>query len=259
MNVSEVEIAHRIQQFGTEKPVLGKVVESDFTRRAYRVAQSMLRSYQDLAGPRDRYEWETTDQLAGEAIRRGAMQKHSELTGLLDILSERRPANLMEIGTGRGGTFFALAHVAMAHGRLASVDLPNGEFGGGYTRRGQKRIESYTLPTQGLEMLRADSHDPNTYAEVTDWLEDEPLDFLMIDGDHSREGVRQDWEMYSPLVGLGGVVAFHDVAPNEADPKCQVSGFWNEIKDAHDTVEIIEPPASDDVGRWGGIGVVFVK
>jgi len=32
------------------------------------------------------------------------------------------------------------------------------------------------------------------------------LDFLFIDGDHSYEGVRRDFEMYSPLVREGGII-----------------------------------------------------
>ena len=37
------------------------------------------------------------------------------------------------------------------------------------------------------------------------------LSFVFFDGDHSAEGVRQDWEAYRPLLGPGAVVAFHDV------------------------------------------------
>lgn len=38
-----------------------------------------------------------------------------------------------------------------------------------------------------------------------------PLSLVFFDGDHSYEGIRRDWEAYAPLVGPGGVVAFHDV------------------------------------------------
>jgi len=37
-----------------------------------------------------------------------------------------------------------------------------------------------------------------------------PIDFLFIDGDHSFEGIRGDWETWSPLISKGGVVALHD-------------------------------------------------
>lgn len=253
-----MERAHRVHQFCQEKPILDDLVQSETVRKVYRVGQRALRFYNDLTAPSGRVEWDSPSDLANKAIKRGAMQKQKEFESLLSLLAEDRPQNVMEIGTANGGTFFALAHVALDGAKLTSVDLPNGDFGGGYTKRGQKRIESYAHPAQELGLFRADSHDLNTYAEVVDWLEDEPVDFLMIDGDHSREGVTQDWEMYAPLVGSGGIIAFHDVAPHESDPKCQVSGLWQEIKASHATSEFIEQPTAEGKGQWGGIGIVHV-
>jgi hypothetical protein len=36
------------------------------------------------------------------------------------------------------------------------------------------------------------------------------VEFLFIDGDHSYEGLRGDWEGWSPWIAPGGVVALHD-------------------------------------------------
>jgi predicted O-methyltransferase YrrM len=37
-----------------------------------------------------------------------------------------------------------------------------------------------------------------------------PIDMLFIDGDHSYEGVKRDWELFSPHIVPFGVVVFHD-------------------------------------------------
>ena len=37
-----------------------------------------------------------------------------------------------------------------------------------------------------------------------------PIDFIFIDGDHSYEGLRRDWESWRDMVAPGGVVALHD-------------------------------------------------
>ena len=58
-------------------------------------------------------------------------------------------------------------------------------------------------------------------------LKDNKVDFLFIDGDHSHEGVKKDFEMYSPLVRKGGIIAFHDIVPFGYPT---LHKFWNEVK-----------------------------
>jgi predicted O-methyltransferase YrrM len=38
----------------------------------------------------------------------------------------------------------------------------------------------------------------------------ELVEFIFIDGDHTYEAVRADWEAWSSLVAPGGIVALHD-------------------------------------------------
>jgi predicted O-methyltransferase YrrM len=65
--------------------------------------------------------------------------------------------------------------------------------------------------------VRADSHQMDTLEQVKQLFGGSEIDFLFIDGDHSYEGVKRDWEMYSTLVRKGGIIAFHDVASNYGD------------------------------------------
>jgi predicted O-methyltransferase YrrM len=37
-----------------------------------------------------------------------------------------------------------------------------------------------------------------------------PVDLVFVDGDHSEDACRRDWELWHPFVEPGGVVAFHD-------------------------------------------------
>jgi hypothetical protein len=41
------------------------------------------------------------------------------------------------------------------------------------------------------------------------WLTD-PIGLLFIDGEHTYEAVKQDYELYEPRVVSGGVIIFHD-------------------------------------------------
>jgi hypothetical protein len=44
--------------------------------------------------------------------------------------------------------------------------------------------------------------------------QDIKIDFLFIDGDHSYEGVKKDFELYSKLLSNNGVIILHDSDPN---------------------------------------------
>jgi hypothetical protein len=74
----------------------------------------------------------------------------------------------------------------------------------------------------------------------------------MIDADHSYEGVRRDYTLYTPLLAADGFVALHDVIPNRFDPEIEVHRFWEELKATHDTEELVA-----DYGQGNlGIGIV---
>jgi predicted O-methyltransferase YrrM len=195
--------------------------------------------------------------LAREAQRRGAMQKVAELAPLLALLAKRRPTTVVEIGTYRGGCFYALCRAADEHATLVSIDLPGGLFGGGYTHEEFSAIQSYGLPTQSLHFLACDSQEASTRDAVVERLGGHPINFLMIDGDHRYDGVRRDFELYSPLVASDGVIAFHDILPHPRAPLCQVDVFWNEIKDRYRHLEFVDPGEDWGGGQWGGIGVLF--
>jgi hypothetical protein len=126
----------------------------------------------------DRAFWRTRVwkciRLARQAQERGAMQKVTELAPLLTLLAKRRPATVVEIGTYRGGTFYALCNIADRNAVLVSVDLPGGLFGGGYTDDELRSLRGYGSPTQSLHFLSADSQQASTRDEVVELLDARP-------------------------------------------------------------------------------------
>jgi len=59
-------------------------------------------------------------------------QVKEEISDLLKILARRKPKSILEIGTAGGGTLFLFSRVSSPDAIIISIDLPGGQFGGGY-------------------------------------------------------------------------------------------------------------------------------
>lgn len=180
-------------------------------------------------------------------------QIRSEYARLATLVHERKPQVIVEIGTANGGTLVAWCAVAPPQAVIVSIDLPGGIHGGGYAYWRSSIYRRFAQPKQTLHLLRADSHLPATRERLQALLPPQGIDFLFIDGDHTYAGVKADFEMYSPLVRLGGLVALHDICKHPPEMDCHVDDFWRELQQKYKTSEIIE-----NVNQGGfGIGVVF--
>jgi predicted O-methyltransferase YrrM len=192
--------------------------------------------------------------LAVEEVTIAPAQVRSEIESLLKMLEAKPPRRVLEIGTAKGGTLFLLSRVARADAGLASIDLPGGEFGGGYGRAWVPLLKALPQKGQTLKLMRANSHEPRTLYEVRQWLGGHPLDVLFIDGDHRFDGVRHDFLTYGPLVRAGGLIAIHDIVPGSAHMVGGVPRFWQRVQSSYTTREFVH-----DWQQGGfGIGVVEV-
>jgi predicted O-methyltransferase YrrM len=191
-------------------------------------------------------------QVARESLAAGAIQKVPELAPLIALVKARRPQGVVEIGSFLGGTLAAWCKVAAPDAVLVSVDLPDES----ETPATPDDLQRLVRSRQRLEVVRGDSHADGTRREVEAGLAGREVDFLMIDADHSYDGVRRDFELYAPLVRDGGLVAFHDIVRHTGLPNIDVARFWAEIRDRYEHEEFISPGRDAGFGPWGGIGVL---
>lgn len=188
-----------------------------------------------------------------------SIQQPPEIIGLLELLHRKQPQAVCEIGSALGGTSFLLARAASPGATIVLIDQA---FDGARTGA----LRRFAGPQQRVVCIGGDSTDPGVRRGLERALGGRPLDFLLIDGDHSYEGVATDFALYSPLVRAGGLIAFHDILPDHGarggTPTGNWSGgvprLWEELKTRYPGAarEFIANPEQDGYGigvlTWPG-------
>jgi predicted O-methyltransferase YrrM len=187
---------------------------------------------------------------SGGAIR--PLQNPWEIGELMKRVRAKQPRVIVEIGTAKGGTLFLFCQHAADDATIISLDLPFGRNGGGYPKWKEKLYAKFAKPGQTLHLMRANSHLDETRTRIEALLKGRKIDVLMIDADHSYEGVKRDYDLYSPLLADDGFIAMHDVILNRFDPEIEVHRFWDELKATEKTEELVHNYGQGNLG----IGIV---
>jgi predicted O-methyltransferase YrrM len=162
--------------------------------------------------PRDRAQAimaRTLQQSAG-------MMHQKDIEALSALLLSLKPKRIFEIGTFRGASselmlrllpkaeVISIAYVSETQGKrqFNNDELTVDEVGALVSAENRDR---YT-------QLIGDSHKIDPDAFVRDHGR---MDLVFIDGDHSREGVRQDTALARAILAPDGAIAWHDANPKQ--------------------------------------------
>ena len=139
-------------------------------------------------------------------------QYQKEIQGFIQLLLDEGCKSYLEIGCRYGDTWHAVGMALPKHSKLVAVDLPGAKSGqkhkGGhqnsfiYLKRAKKDLQRHN---RDAHVIIGDSQDKIIIGTVK-WFA--PFDAILIDGDHTANGVRQDLENYGPMAKF---VAFHDI------------------------------------------------
>lgn len=190
--------------------------------------------------------------IIAEAYKLYMPQVESEISDLAnlvqnDIVDKREndpfyQYNILEIGTKFGGTFY-IWNTINPYGMNISIDMSDGGQHGGVSEEDMDKRDLWFYERfDNCHFIRDDSHDPWTQIKLLSYLRPsktdilagriEPsIDFLFIDGDHTYEGVKADFKMYSPFMKNGAIIAFHDIVISDRHHQrdVYVGEFWKDI------------------------------
>ena len=117
------------------------------------------------------------------------VQKRTEILKLTQLLQKLKPKTICDIGSSGGGTLRLFCQYAVENARILSIDINNMAIR-------QAAHPHLARPQQEITVLNADSHVAETIDYAKKWLNNETFDFIFIDGDHSYDGVGQDFRFY---------------------------------------------------------------
>jgi len=186
-------------------------------------------------------------------------QKPEEFKQFLEVLSNQKNKRYaLEIGSNYGGTSYALCHI---YDYVISLDIKHHE----NFDRIKEEFPNYSYIISDSTL--------NDTVKIIKNLGIE-FDFIFIDGDHSYDGVKNDYDKYKQFLSHDGFLGFHDIIPSEETEKYNifVHKFFNELKETYNEVyefiatekdpfyrkdnlfhKILE---NQPYGIWGGIGLI---
>lgn len=155
-------------------------------------------------------------EVRSHAFRRAKASRIQFHSGLGDssallygLVRSMKPKVCVEIGSARGNSACAVASALKENGsgKLYAIDphIPT-------DWNDEHSVDTFATLRANLGRLGLVEQ-----VEIVRSMSDEaaaswrlPIDLIFIDGDHTYEGVKRDWDLFTPHVGTFGVVVFHD-------------------------------------------------
>jgi hypothetical protein len=152
---------------------------------------------------------------------------HRHIPFSFALIQMLKPAVFVELGSYKGDSYSAMCQAVDALGyeaRCYAVDNWQGDgHVGNYAELVFQDLSTYNTQHYGhfSTLVRADFDDALRH------FADGEIDLLHIDGLHTEEAVRHDFETWLPKLSAKGVILFHDINVRERD--FGVWKLWEEL------------------------------
>lgn len=179
---------------------------------------------------------------------RRASQNEFELNSFIALLAARDVRNYCEIGARHGDTFFSVVTSLPIGSRGVAVDLPGGLWG---TYKSQQSLEQACAELREMgyviDLVLGDSQQVETQQQIA---QHGRFGAMLIDGDHTLQGVTNDWNLYRDMAPL---IAFHDIVGTGQVERVggrpvEVPIFWDSIKKDFEHREFVDADSKMGIG-----------
>jgi Methyltransferase domain len=162
------------------------------------------------------------------------------------LVQTHRPSITVELGVHTGNSFFAMCQAAASnnfHTKCHGIDTWEGDkHAGNYDDSIWQDVKNYADRTYpDIAVLHRCFFD-----DAVSIFKDKTIDILHIDGLHTYEAVRHDFEAWQPKLSERAIVLFHDISEYRDDFGVHI--FWKELCTKYNNVSFTHSH---------GLGVLF--
>lgn len=165
-----------------------------------------------------------------------------------DLVSNFKPEIIVELGTHYGTSFFSFCQAVKdqkIETQLFAIDTWKGDkHAGKYNSSVYKtvnKIKNKFFKKINIKLYR------QTFNSANKRFKNKSIDLLHIDGLHTYDAVKQDFETWLPKVKDTGIVMFHDIKETKDD--FGVYKLWQELKTKYRYIEF---------HHSHGLGIIFM-
>lgn len=150
------------------------------------------------------------------------------------VIRKLKPKVVVELGTHRGSSYFAMCQTIKQfsiEAKTFAVDTWQGEAHAGL-------YDDSVFQAVDAENKKYDSFSTllrSTFDDALNSFADGSIDLLHIDGFHTYEAVKHDFESWFPKLSKGATVLFHDTSEKRDDFGVYI--FWEELMKQYDGFE----------------------
>ncbi len=144
------------------------------------------------------------------------------------LVNVLKPAMVVELGTYYGVSFFAFCEAAEAFSQNSFVYAVDTWEGDAHTDSYSEHVYNGVLTYWSKNHRSRSRLVRSTFDDAASHFAKGSIDILHIDGLHTYEAVRHDFETWLPLLKEESIVLFHDINVRERD--FGVWEFWQELK-----------------------------
>lgn len=123
----------------------------------------------------------------------------------------RKDGVILEIGSWKGKSTICLASGSLLNSKM-KVYAVDPHTGSEEHQQADKKVWTFDEFTKNIKDAKVSDFVSPVLKTSQDAAKEfkQPIQLLFIDGDHSYEGVKTDFDLWFPKVVNGGVIAFHD-------------------------------------------------